>query len=84
MSSNKAEQSVEGSEEPEGAEIMERSERYRVKRHIYGGGLALREGQIVEEAHLRGYARALEREGGIERVNEDHCGPSSDARHNTR
>jgi hypothetical protein len=50
---------------------MERKERtYKVKTLILGGGLCLREGQIVSEHQLAGYTDWLRREGGIEEIHE--------------
>jgi hypothetical protein len=54
---------------------MERQRRrYKVKSYIMGGGLALHEGQVVDEVQLDGYTDWLMREGGIEEMAEGHAG----------
>lgn len=50
---------------------MHRLERkYRIKAHIVGGGLVLREGEIVEEWQLRGLIESLKRAGCLEELTD--------------
>lgn len=50
---------------------MEKERTYRVKSAVMGGGLALRQGQVVQESELKGYAEWLRSSGAVEEIHNN-------------